>query len=61
MTVACLPSQVHDILLASCALLHARSAFRLPCLILGILLAKGRRTVTSWLRAASLQDDFPNY
>lgn len=61
MTVACLPPQVQDILFASCALLHARSAFRLPCLVLGILFAKGRRTVTSWLRAASLQDGFPNY
>ncbi len=61
MTVACLPSEIQDILVAASALLHARSSFRLPALILGVLFARGRRTVTSWLRAASLQDDFPNY
>jgi DDE superfamily endonuclease len=38
--------------------LDRRSAARLPRLLLGILLAKGRRTVTSWLRAAGITDDF---
>jgi hypothetical protein len=36
--------------LASC--LHQRLAWRLAVLLLGALFAKGRRTVTSWLRAA---------
>ena len=31
--------------------LHARNRWRLPVLMLGILFASGRRTVTSWLRA----------
>jgi hypothetical protein len=42
--------------LASC--LDPRSAVRLPLLLLGMLLAKGRRTVTSWFRAAGITDDF---
>ena len=31
--------------------LHKRSALRLPQLLLGVLFASGRRTVTSWFRA----------
>src|SRR5439155_11811125 len=42
--------------LASC--LDPRSAVRLPLLLLGMLLARGRRTVTSWFRAAGIRDDF---
>jgi hypothetical protein len=38
--------------------LHKRSAARLPPLLVGILLACGRRTVTSWFRAAGISDDF---
>jgi hypothetical protein len=38
--------------------LDKRSAARLPRLLLGILLAKGRRTVTSWFRAAGITDEF---
>src|SRR5437588_7831156 len=38
--------------------LHKRSAARLPVLLCGILFAKGRRTVTSWFRAAGITDDF---
>ena len=38
--------------------LHKRSALRLPLLLLGILFATGRRTVTSWFRAAAITDDF---
>jgi hypothetical protein len=46
---------------AFCALaswLHARSAARLPLLLCGILLARGRRTVTSWFRAAGITTDY---
>ncbi len=39
--------------------LHARNRWRLPVLLLGILFASGRRTVTSWLRAAGVSDDSP--
>jgi hypothetical protein len=38
--------------------LDKRSAIRLPLLLLGILFAKGRRTVTSWFRAAGISVDF---
>jgi DDE superfamily endonuclease len=38
--------------------LDPRSAPRLACLFLGALLARGRRTVTSWIRAAGLNAAF---
>ncbi len=41
--------------------LHARNRWRLPVLLLGTLFADGRRTVTSWLRAAGITDGFQNY
>ena len=37
--------------------LHARNRWRLPVLLAGILFAAGRRTVSSWLRAAGVSDD----
>ena len=41
--------------------LHARNRWRLPVLLTGILFAVGRRTVTSWLRAVGVSDDFHDY
>jgi hypothetical protein len=41
--------------------LHARHRWRLPLLLVGILFAHGRRTVTTWLRAAGISDDFSDY
>src|SRR5262245_24684796 len=38
--------------------LHKRSAARLPLLLVGILFAQGRGTVTSWFRAAGIADAF---
>jgi hypothetical protein len=38
--------------------LDRRSAPRLALLILGAVLDRGRRTVTSWIRAAGLSDEF---
>src|SRR4051794_32713318 len=40
------------------AVLDRRSAPRLALLFLGAVLARGRRTVTSWIRAAGLSDLF---
>jgi hypothetical protein len=40
------------------AALDRRSAPRLALLFLGAVLARGRRTVTSWIRAARLSDQF---
>src|SRR5689334_2005343 len=38
--------------------LDCRSAARLPVLLCGLLLASGRRTCTSWFRAAGITDQF---
>ena len=43
-------------LLAGC--LDARSQARFLTLLVGILFARGRRTVTSWLRAAGIAEEF---
>src|SRR4249920_3730541 len=40
------------------AALDRRSAPRLALLFLGAVLARGRRTVTTWIRAAGLSDQF---
>jgi hypothetical protein len=40
--------------------LQKRSAARLPIILTGILFASGRRTVTSWFRAAGIREDFRN-
>jgi len=41
--------------------LHAHNRWRLGVLLMGMLFARGRRTVTSWLRAAGVGDDFQDY
>src|ERR1700690_1736668 len=41
--------------------LHARNRWRLPVLLMGILFAHGRRTVTTWLRAAGVTADYQDY
>ena len=41
--------------------LHGRSRWRLSLIIMGIVFARGRRTVTSWLRAVGITDDFADY
>jgi len=41
--------------------LHATNRWRLPVLMTGILFANGRRTVTTWLRAAGVSDDYQDY
>lgn len=41
--------------------LHARNRWRLPVLLTGMLLANGRRTVTTWLRAAGVSADYQDY
>ncbi len=41
--------------------LHGRSSWRLARVILGILLAQGRRTASSWWRAAGVGDEFRSY
>lgn len=42
-------------------LLHSRIAFRLPIILAGAILAKGRRTASAWFRAAGVQDDWDRF
>jgi len=41
--------------------LHDRLAWRLEPMLLGVVMAKGRRTVTSWLRAAGLRTGWEDF
>jgi len=41
--------------------LHGRCRWRLSIVFMGMLFAHGRRTVTSWLRAAGVNSDFQRY
>ena len=41
--------------------LHGRNQWRLPVLLMGILFAQGRRTVSTWLRAAGVSPDYEDY
>jgi len=41
--------------------LHARNRWRLPVLLTGMLFAGGRRTVTTWLRAAGVSNGYQDY
>src|SRR5438270_13371166 len=46
---------------ALAAPLHRRSAWRLAAVVAGILLARGRRTASSWWRAAGIGTRFRSY
>lgn len=41
--------------------LHGRSSWRLAIVITGMLFARGRRTVTTWLRAVGVGADYADY
>lgn len=41
--------------------LHGRNRWRLPILLTGVLFAQGRRTVSTWLRAAGVSPDYEDY
>jgi len=62
MSLSHLPAFVSSAFSCFASALDRRSALRLPLLLFGALLARGRRTVTSWFRAAGISDDFrPSY
>jgi len=62
MPLSYLPPLLTSAFAALARWLDRRSAARLPLLLLGILLAQGRRTVTAWFRGAGITDDFrPHY
>jgi hypothetical protein len=56
-----LPAFWQDLAAGLAFFLHQRHAWRLAVLLLGALFAKGRRTVTSWLRAAQVGPGFAAY
>src|SRR5262245_4396802 len=53
-----LPPLVASAFAALAHWLQKRSAARLPLLLYGLLFGHGRRTVTSWFRAAGIAGDF---
>lgn len=56
-----LPAELVAWITAMASTLHARVSVRLLAIFTGLLFARGRRTVSSWLRGAGLQDDYKNY
>jgi hypothetical protein len=62
MPLSRLPALVASVFLHLAHWLDRRTAARLPRLLVGILFARGRRTVTSWFRSAGITDEFrPGY
>jgi hypothetical protein len=58
MPLSHLPSWLSRLCASFALWLDRRTALRLPLLLLGILLARGRRTATSWFRAAGITHEF---
>jgi len=58
MSLSYLPAFLSALFRALAVRLDKRIARRLPQLLLGILFARGRRTATSWFRAAGITDEF---
>jgi len=58
MSLLHLPALLASTFLTLAFWLDRRSGRRLPQLLLGLLFARGRRTVTSWFRAAGITDEF---
>jgi hypothetical protein len=56
-----LPAFLSACFVACSSALDKRCRMRLPLLLLGVLLAKGRRTVTSWFRAAGISVEFRRF
>jgi DDE superfamily endonuclease len=56
-----LPAEVTYWIAALAKLLDERNAFRLLPIFAGIFFGQGRRTVSSWLRAAGISDDYEDY
>jgi hypothetical protein len=58
MSFSHLPAWLSDVFSYFGSWLDRRTALRLPLLLVGILLASGRRTATSWFRAAGISTEF---
>lgn len=58
MSLLYLPARLSALFLALSLGLHPQIARRFPRLLLGVLFARGRRTVTSWFRAAGITEKY---
>ena len=56
-----LPAEMTEWIRSLSNLLDKRNAFRLLPIFAGIFFGQGRRTVSSWLRAAGISDDYEDY
>ena len=56
-----LPAEVSSWVTALSQVLHRRHAWRLLPLLVGLLFAQGRRTVSRWLRASGIGKGFQRY
>jgi hypothetical protein len=56
-----LPTDVAFWIANLAGMLHERNGWRLLPLLVGMLFARGRRTVSSWLRGGELGDDYRGY
>ena len=56
-----LPAEVSSWITTLSQALHRRHAGRLLPLVVGLLFARGRRTITRWLRAVGIGKGFPRY
>jgi DDE superfamily endonuclease len=61
MVVWKLPAEVSSWITSLSQVLHGRHAWRLLPLVVGLLFAQGRRTVTSWLRAVAIGQGYQRY
>ena len=56
-----LPADVTSWVERLAGILHQAVAWRLPPLLVGLLFARGRKTIASWLRAGGLSQDYQDY
>jgi hypothetical protein len=56
-----LPGDVGTWVALLAEVLHQRSAWRLSPLLVGLLFARGRKTIASWLRGNGLGEDYQDY
>jgi hypothetical protein len=56
-----LPAELGRWITSMATALDPRLSYRLLALAVGMVMARGRRTVSSWLRGGGLQDDYKNY
>ncbi len=55
------PNEWTTWMIALASVLHQRSAWRFALLVAGIVFANGRRTITSWLRAAGIGNAYESF